>query len=467
MKQLEVPHSQPGAASPTPSAKPGALGLVTPAPKAGSQRFEPGFAAKLNLAVDLLLVVCVSVVSSWLAAGGIGVDAGLWILAGVAAGTWLMVGTVLCLYNPGFADRTPMDDIALLSILLVITMVVVFVVRPLMPEGSALPALSFFAPLLWPPVVLLRLFAFRRLSVQERPADEVLIVGVGPMGRLTGEDMAARGRHRPVGYVLYSNEKPPAELKAPVLGKVDELERLLCELAVEEVYISGKSSTHGPQMQAAVKLCERLGIPFALPAYPFRLDRARPVALQAVLDGYLHFSVFTPKPHQVATKRMLDIGLSSLALAVLSPLFLVLALAIKLTSRGPVFSREQRIGRYCKPFNLLRFRSMVANAEALEAKPAEHPERGGPGFKRRSDPRLTRVGRFLRRYSIDELPQLFNVLRGEMSLVGPRPPEPGEVAQYAAWQRRRLSVPPGFTYLWQLSGRPQLSFEEWMYMDVQ
>jgi lipopolysaccharide/colanic/teichoic acid biosynthesis glycosyltransferase len=131
-----------------------------------------------------------------------------------------------------------------------------------------------------------------------------------------------------------------------------------------------------------------------------------------------------------------------------------------------VFFRQERVGIYGRPFNMLKFRSMVVNAEALKETLQAQNEQTGPVFKIRNDPRITAIGRFIRKYSIDELPQLINVLRGDMSIVGPRPPVPKEVAQYEGWQRRRLSVRPGLTCIWQVSGRNQISFQEWMYLDM-
>jgi lipopolysaccharide/colanic/teichoic acid biosynthesis glycosyltransferase len=166
-------------------------------------------------------------------------------------------------------------------------------------------------------------------------------------------------------------------------------------------------------------------------------------------------------------KRLLDIAGSAAALWVLFPLLLLVAALVKLTSRGPVFFRQVRVGLHGKQFNMLKFRSMVTNAEELKTDLAAQNEQSGPVFKMQHDPRVTPLGRFLRRYSIDELPQLVNVLRGDMTLVGPRPPVPQEVAQYEPWQRRRLSVPPGLTCLWQVSGRNEIPFQDWMYMDLQ
>ncbi|PYR93204.1 MAG: hypothetical protein DMF84_09400 [Acidobacteria bacterium] len=146
----------------------------------------------------------------------------------------------------------------------------------------------------------------------------------------------------------------------------------------------------------------------------------------------------------------------------------LIALAVKLTSRGPVLFKQVRAGANGRPFVMHKFRSMCEGAESLQAELAGANEMSGPVFKIRNDPRLTPLGRFLRRSSFDELPQLWNVLRGEMSLVGPRPPVPSEVIRYEAWQRRRLSMKPGLTCLWQVSGRSEIAdFDQWMKLDLQ
>ncbi len=165
-------------------------------------------------------------------------------------------------------------------------------------------------------------------------------------------------------------------------------------------------------------------------------------------------------------KRLFDIVSSALALWVLSPMLLGVAIGIKLSSRGPIFFKQQRVGLHGKKFSMLKFRSMVTNAEELKDKLMQQNEMSGPVFKMKRDPRITAIGRFIRKYSIDELPQLINVLRGDMSVVGPRPPVPNEVAKYESWQRRRLSVRPGLTCIWQVSGRNEITFEEWMYLDM-
>lgn len=166
-------------------------------------------------------------------------------------------------------------------------------------------------------------------------------------------------------------------------------------------------------------------------------------------------------------KRCMDVAGAALALLIVSPVLLGTTIAIKLTSPGPVFFRQLRLGKDGKPFYMLKFRSMRRDAEALREELEQYNEADGPVFKMRNDPRITPVGRFIRKYSIDELPQLWHVLLGTMSLVGPRPPIPEEAASYEDWQRRRLTIKPGLTCIWQVQGRSDVTFEEWMRMDIE
>lgn len=164
-------------------------------------------------------------------------------------------------------------------------------------------------------------------------------------------------------------------------------------------------------------------------------------------------------------RRGVDIVASSAAILALSPVLAATALAIRLESPGSVFYFQQRGGFGGRPFSLIKFRSMRNDAEAMEASIRDENEKDGPIFKMKSDPRVTRIGRLIRRLSIDELPQLFNILKGDMTLIGPRPMKLDEVAAYESWQRRRLGVPGGLTCLWQVGGRSDLSFVEWMRLD--
>lgn len=198
------------------------------------------------------------------------------------------------------------------------------------------------------------------------------------------------------------------------------------------------------------------------------LGRAQDRAVDEALDGPwpthdLWPLLTTPTP---LWKRGFDVLAASIGLLVLSPLYLAIAIAIPLDSQGPVIFRQLRAGRGGKPFVFYKFRSMTDDAEGLQAGLAERNEQDGPIFKIHDDPRITRLGRLLRRGSLDELPQLWNVLKGDISLVGPRSPTLNEVAQYERWQRRRLSVAGGITCSWQVSGRSQIPFEEWMRLDM-
>lgn len=165
-------------------------------------------------------------------------------------------------------------------------------------------------------------------------------------------------------------------------------------------------------------------------------------------------------------KRMMDIICSLIGLIALVPIFLIVAVAIKIESKGPIVFIQKRVGKDCKTFGMYKFRSMVVNAEELKDKLSDKNEMCGPMFKMKEDPRITKVGKFIRKTSIDELPQLINILRGEMSLVGPRPSLPDEVMKFESWMMQRLSVKPGLTCYWQVSGRNDIGFREWMKLDV-
>ena len=165
-------------------------------------------------------------------------------------------------------------------------------------------------------------------------------------------------------------------------------------------------------------------------------------------------------------KRLIDIICSFMGLLAFSPLFIIIAIIIKFTSKGPVFFSQKRVGKYGREFDMYKFRSMVVNAEELKEKLAAQNEMSGPMFRMKDDPRVTKVGKFIRKTSLDELPQLWNVLKGDMSLVGPRPSLPKEVAQFEDWMHRRLEVKPGLTCYWQVSGRNNIDFEDWMKLDI-
>ena len=182
-------------------------------------------------------------------------------------------------------------------------------------------------------------------------------------------------------------------------------------------------------------------------------------------------SLGRPQPVERAsylvTKRALDIIGALLGLTLLAPLMVLVAIAVKLETPGPVFFAQYRLGKHGKPFLLRKFRSMTASAPDVRDSLAQANEASGPVFKIKRDPRMTRVGRLIRKYSIDELPQLWHVLTGQMTLVGPRPPIPSEVESYVPWQTERLAVKPGLTCIWQVRGRSDIGFEDWVKLDIE
>lgn len=165
-------------------------------------------------------------------------------------------------------------------------------------------------------------------------------------------------------------------------------------------------------------------------------------------------------------KRIIDLIFSILGIILLSPIMLITAIAIKIESKGPVIFSQIRVGKDGKHFKMYKFRSMVQNAEELKEKLLSQNEMSGPMFKMKEDPRITKVGKFIRKTSIDELPQLFNVIKGDMSLVGPRPNLPKEVAQFSEYHKLKLKAKPGLTCYWQVMGRNSIGFEEWMELDI-
>lgn len=168
-----------------------------------------------------------------------------------------------------------------------------------------------------------------------------------------------------------------------------------------------------------------------------------------------------------AGKRLFDLAVGLIVFVLVIPIVPLIALMIKLDSPGPVFYRQDRVGKGGRLFRFYKFRSMYRESDRLRAELETKNEQEGPVFKMKADPRITPVGQFLRRSSMDEIPQILNVLRGEMSIVGPRPPLPVEVARYEPWHRRRLDVKPGITCLWQIAGRSQIGFDEWMRLDME
>jgi len=270
--------------------------------------------------------------------------------------------------------------------------------------------------------------------------------------------------YRALGFV--STAQVPTSMDGlPILGGIRNLRDLIRQSGAECIFVA--ASALGVEEMGHVAKAVRLeGVEVRVTATLPQVLSSR-LSVQPI-GGVMAISL-TParlSGSQAIAKRVFDLVVAGLGTLVTTPLWLVVAIAIKVTSPGPVLYRQARVGQRGRPFTMLKFRTMVNGADSmLEALRARN-EASGPLFKLRDDPRVTRVGRWLRRWSLDELPQLLNVLRGDMSLVGPRPPLPEEVRQYEEWQFDRLEVRPGITGLWQVSGRSDLSFEEYVRLDL-
>ncbi len=305
----------------------------------------------------------------------------------------------------------------------------------------------------------------RRARVQGRYILRTLIVGVNEEAGRVATAMAGHAEgFVPVGYVCADQWGRPT-MDIPMVGHVDDLESLIREYQVDCLFVAATGVR--PEHVARVsKAARRTGIEVRVTAVlqDVLSSRINPQPLGGVMA--LGLRPVRLSGFQVFAKRIFDLAVTFTMSIMLLPVLVIIALAIKLTSSGPVFFSQERSGLRGKPFRLLKFRTMVVGAEGMVDTLLDLNEASGPLFKIREDPRVTPVGKVLRKWSLDELPQLINVWRGEMSLVGPRPPLPKEVATYDDWVKGRLEVRPGITGLWQVSGRSDLTFEEYVRLDL-
>jgi exopolysaccharide biosynthesis polyprenyl glycosylphosphotransferase len=319
-------------------------------------------------------------------------------------------------------------------------------------------------------------FASRQLlrlplaSKGARTRRRVLIVGSGPRAYKLYRDLTddRRSGTEVVGFVDAERQILHPEIRARMLGTLDDLERILMHTVVDEVLIALPVKSCYEGVQSAIRVCEQEGIESKYLADVFQSSLPqRPLYEEAISAPVLTHKV-AAEDGRLLIKRAVDVAGAAAGLIVLAPLFLAVALAIKVNSPGPVLFGQKRFGYNKRLFRMFKFRTMVRNAETLMGEVEHLNEVSGPIFKIRKDPRITAVGRFLRNTSIDELPQLINVLRGEMSLVGPRPMSTRDVHRFdGSWLMRRFSVRPGITGLWQVSGRSELTFDEWIALDLQ
>lgn len=307
---------------------------------------------------------------------------------------------------------------------------------------------------------------------RRRQETRILLLGTGNRARRIAAQVESpqRGALRVIGFLDDDpSEEDRCELGRRYLGRLDRLGEVAARECVDRV-IFGLPRTYLGQdaIANAIGICEALGVDFSIPVDLFDTRVAR--IGHDELGGLraISFSLQGGRPAwQFALKRTIDIVGALAALVLSAPVWLAAAVAIKLDSPGPIFFTQPRCGQYGKVFPFVKFRTMTTDAELRKAELRALNEKSGPVFKIECDPRVTRVGRILRKYSIDELPQLLNVLAGHMSLVGPRPPVPGEVEQYEIDHRGRLSMRPGITCLWQVSGRNEIEFEDWVKLDLE
>jgi len=338
--------------------------------------------------------------------------------------------------------------------------------------------LGFYAATDFVAMVLFRLFA-RKLGEPLRRAfgeyRHILVVGETPealeIARII-EGNENRGM-RLLGFARVSPApQPGTQMPPPGLRRsypaydLDQLPELLRRHVIDEV-IFAVAKNDLERLEKTFLMCEQEGVRtrVLMSFFPHVLSK---VHLERLGDmPLLTFSTTPENEYLLLFKRVIDFVTAIVLLVVLSPLLLMLSVLIKVTSRGPVFYRQRRCGLGGRKFILYKFRSMRADADLLREELEALNEMDGPVFKIKNDPRLTAVGRFIRRFSLDELPQLVNILKGDMSFVGPRPPLPEEVEKYERWQRRRLRMQPGLTCLWALEGRNTLNFRRWMELDLE
>lgn len=350
----------------------------------------------------------------------------------------------------------------------VLMLAITFVFRPRYYSRAMLIEVGLLTILLLALVRGVEGLAIAYLRARGVGVKRVVIVGAGEVGRTVMRTIVARPDlgYRIVGFVDDNPEKGYTDIgRFKALGPLENLPVILDEERPDEVIITLPWMYHR-KIIGIVRECAQHQVRARIVPDLFQMSLTQ-VNLED-LGGVPLISVRQASISKGAllVKRLMDVTVATLGLVLGAPLFLLIALAIRLDSPGPVLFRQTRVGLRRRPFGMYKFRSMHVGAEEQQDMLADLNEADGPIFKIRDDPRLTRVGRLLRRLSLDELPQLVNVLRGEMSLVGPRPPIPAEVEKYQEWHKKRLEAPPGMTGLWQVSGRSRLPFDEMVLLDI-
>ena len=284
-------------------------------------------------------------------------------------------------------------------------------------------------------------------------------------------DHAAHNRNKlanlEVGGHINFRDKANENAALPAAPEaLEHLESILAQSPIDTALVCPAEHSQPEEIQRAFEACDRVRLTARLLPPFLGLDKLENSITPSDGRMGIEFQNLPTRSLATFTKRIVDLVGASIGVALLLPVLVACALAIKLTSKGPILYSQVRVGRQGQMFRCFKFRTMKTGTHKQQAKLRGDSIQDGPAFKIPNDPRITRVGAWLRRYSLDELPQLFNVLLGDMSLVGPRPPIPSEVDRYEWWQRRRISVVPGLTCVWQVWGRNQVSFKRWVEMDL-
>jgi len=358
--------------------------------------------------------------------------------------------------------------VSAVGVMLVVGLAWSFVVRPLVYSRLLLFETGIImATLISVDRAVVRLI-YGQLRRRGVGVKRVVIVGAGEVGRRVMRTVVARPNlgYEIVGYVDDNPDKGESRIgRFRGYGSVDNLSAVIDTKDVDEVIITLPWNYHR-RILSVMRTCARREVKARLVPDLFQMSLSHVEVGDLGGVPLIEIKEIAFDSVELTIKRLIDLAVAVAGLAVAWPFVLLVALAIRLDSRGPVLFRQLRVGQNGERFWIFKFRTMRMGAEGELEELRDRNEADGPLFKIKVDPRVTRVGRVLRQTSLDELPQLINVLRGEMSLVGPRPPIPEEVAQYLPWHRRRLSVPPGMTGLWQVSGRSELTFDEMVLLDL-
>jgi exopolysaccharide biosynthesis polyprenyl glycosylphosphotransferase len=424
-----------------------------------------------DAATAFLLFVAISMVrfgpdwlTTWRTAG---IDA--WVAAGAYSAAWLTLLWILGLYRlrARWTARVEGRDVGRAGVLLgLITFSALFAFK--LPDVSRLFLLTLFIAQVALTVASRGVIRGLLHALRDRGHNLrfMLVVGTGKDARRFADRVE---RHRELGIRVIGHlsihDSPLVAGKRPVLGSMDDIENILHDRVVDEVAVClPADDLHW--VEPVARLCEEVGkiVRIPLDDVPVSLPGGR---IEDFDGGKVLSLVYGPdRVLGLVGKRLIDIALSGVALVLLLPVFAIIGTAVVAVDGRPVIFRQTRVGLHGRPFEVVKFRTMVPDAEERLTELEEQNEIKGHAFKITDDPRLTRTGRILRATSLDELPQVWNVLLGEMSLVGPRPPLPREVAGYDLWHRRRLSMKPGITGLWQVAARRDDDFDRWVQLDL-